>query len=1083
MTTSKLLMNKSSVDYFTQLLSPYRAAGAVVVIILLGQKLYIRVNLDERIILRDRNLATGGRQGPTTPDGEKEGQPRAGGFDKCALRRRWESIMAARENNATHAKHVKQESRLVFGKSVIDKAMRAGVSAVLIAPSVFVGVGSAHAVEGTQDYVAPDQPVVQVEAAPSAPQTASDALDNLAMAEERAGAREAEYAAASREASVAAAQVAEADRNLEEANARKAEAEEALRRAEREAATATPEDIAQAEATLEDAEASHANAVEVASELKNEFEAAGIARSSAEGRRVEAAEAVRNAEEALSGSSAAVVAAEERLASSEERLAELEAQTEEERRIAAESAYADAQSRLEAAVASVAEAESAKARALTMYESALLALDGASQSVAAAMDAQLSARGSLEGARSTAEARARELDNATSAKAQADADAESAGQALAAAQTAKAAADADAAAAVAAKAEAEGRLVQAKADEAAAKAAAEQAEATLAAGIYGFLECIGCTEGIAAIDNCRYAGLNDVGIAKDATGLQSLKAVAAYVRTCNELRAANGLGQLKISPVLLAMAAADANFSDTEIDHAMQFPVAENVAWNYGSDPFKQWYDEEKADYERTGDRSEAGHYFNIINPNYTTTGFAVCYKGTTNRWRTYAQVFSSATKYAANAMTVDEFEEAVNGFIAAQENAPAVYKNAVAATSAAEKDVLAATAAADAAQGKSATAAESLRRAEILSNDARYLSNIGQMRVESAQEDYASATAALASASAELEEVCALLAEAQAYEGACADAALAAETAYNDAASALEAAKEAAVSAESNTASARYALEHVEDAVEDARVAVADARAVLENTQTTELASRIALEEAQQALANAEGDFAAAQSAFALASAAYDEASRAEAAAAEIVSTAESHVAALRGAAEALSTARKAFVLASDQAVLALDARSAAVDEFSLAQLVLEESRKALADSKAGMLLAQMELERFALQSTTSNNTVLPGANVISDQEAADIESSRPGIMLPPNELIEIVDSNQNPAAANILDAQIVDTATLTADMRNGVAGLLGSNGADTVPFDPLVPGIAVGILGIAALPSFMAARANGKADVARGR
>lgn len=68
---------------------------------------------------------------------------------------------------------------------------------------------------------------------------------------------------------------------------------------------------------------------------------------------------------------------------------------------------------------------------------------------------------------------------------------------------------------------------------------------------------------------------------------------------------------------MMATAIADANYSDTKVAHAQQFNVGENVAWNYGSDPFIQWVDQEKAVFDRaaatlgaTGLRGKAAFVF-----------------------------------------------------------------------------------------------------------------------------------------------------------------------------------------------------------------------------------------------------------------------------------------------------------------------------------------------------------------------------------------------------------------------------------------------------------------------------------------
>lgn len=138
------------------------------------------------------------------------------------------------------------------------------------------------------------------------------------------------------------------------------------------------------------------------------------------------------------------------------------------------------------------------------------------------------------------------------------------------------------------------------------------------------------------------------GEAGDATSLQNMQDSVQWLKKCNELRAQNGLGALKVNYTLLAIAMTDANYSLSAMGHANKFNCGENLSWGY-ADPFKGWYDEEKAKYD-AGNRNQAdvGHYLNIINPKnqlvenitYGNTGFAIVKGG--NFGIEHAQTFGS---------------------------------------------------------------------------------------------------------------------------------------------------------------------------------------------------------------------------------------------------------------------------------------------------------------------------------------------------------------------------------------------------------------------------------------------------------
>lgn len=177
-------------------------------------------------------------------------------------------------------------------------------------------------------------------------------------------------------------------------------------------------------------------------------------------------------------------------------------------------------------------------------------------------------------------------------------------------------------------------------------------------GSYGFFEYVGAADAIDILDHSRYASYTHKGEQTDATNLENMKASISFMKECNELRKLHGLNELKVTYEMMAMAQADANYSDFNIEHAVQFYVGENLAWGY-SDPFVGWYTEEKINYE-TQNGGQVGHYLNIINRGYKVTGFAINTRGSKYRI-TYSQVFDYDID--ENAMTVDEFEALFNAY------------------------------------------------------------------------------------------------------------------------------------------------------------------------------------------------------------------------------------------------------------------------------------------------------------------------------------------------------------------------------------------------------------------------------------
>ena len=218
-----------------------------------------------------------------------------------------------------------------------------------------------------------------------------------------------------------------------------------------------------------------------------------------------------------------------------------------------------------------------------------------------------------------------------------------------------------------------------------AQAAVDAAQAVVDKGSLGFFESVGATSAIDALTNAQYASYTHIGSETDATSLDNMKMSIDIVKRCNEIRKENGLGALSVTDYLMATSQSNANYADESMDHARQFNVAENLAWNWWSHnlpygvktAFVQWYDEEKeiwdsakstgkytskfdggtyeipasafelSAYDLSGQYPDfylnVGHYLNVIDPDYTVSGGAINTNGT-NYDVTYAQNFNSGS-------------------------------------------------------------------------------------------------------------------------------------------------------------------------------------------------------------------------------------------------------------------------------------------------------------------------------------------------------------------------------------------------------------------------------------------------------
>ena len=217
-------------------------------------------------------------------------------------------------------------------------------------------------------------------------------------------------------------------------------------------------------------------------------------------------------------------------------------------------------------------------------------------------------------------------------------------------------------------------------------------DSAIAKGSQGFFESNGSTYAANIVKNPEAtSGLSDshtdVGNSNDATSLENMKKAIERMAKINELRVSVGLPELKVYDSLVAVSQVQTNYGSVEMNHAgncgSTFAVGENLSWGY-SDPFAGWYTQEKDAFDAfykaktgssttitgaeaynwaqknyTGSYSEIGHYMNIINPNYTYTGFAYNTKNTRYRvcdGQTFTSSYDSILKTSGD--TVYSFSD-----------------------------------------------------------------------------------------------------------------------------------------------------------------------------------------------------------------------------------------------------------------------------------------------------------------------------------------------------------------------------------------------------------------------------------------
>lgn len=490
------------------------------------------------------------------------------------------------------------------------------------------------------------------------------------------------------------------------------DAKDALDKAKVDAVGATPEAISAAEQAVRDAtdavsraQAELANANATLADAQSKLIAAQSAKDAADS----VLAAAKQNKDAADAKTAAASAAYEKAKAD---LAAAEAGASGPEYDAAKQKVADAEAALAAARAVQSQCESELEQAQSAAATAQSELNDAQASLSVKQQEAADAESGVNAAQSALDAANADLDAAKQANADAVAKLDAAKQAVKDAESAKAAADVELANAKAAKdtADAAVTVAQQKVDEAQAKL--DSADAQLKQGAIGFFRAMGVEDAANIILNAKYAGKTEVGNSKDATSLDNMLNAIRWMKSVNDYRKSVGLSELHVTYKLIAGAIADANYSDTVLDHARQYDFAENLAWNYGIDPSGQWIEQEKGFFDKAtealygvtglvgkdaydfyakngvainhwiadnchwenGSSGTVGHYMNIINPELAVMGMATCTKGTMSGLQTqcYTAEISgwSGSGWNMNPISVDEYEQKLTSYINGLKNA-----------------------------------------------------------------------------------------------------------------------------------------------------------------------------------------------------------------------------------------------------------------------------------------------------------------------------------------------------------------------------------------------------------------------------
>lgn len=200
-------------------------------------------------------------------------------------------------------------------------------------------------------------------------------------------------------------------------------------------------------------------------------------------------------------------------------------------------------------------------------------------------------------------------------------------------------------------------------------------------GLYGFYESIGNGDGMNAFNASEYSSAVETGNAKDAASIENVKRSIDFLNKANQLRAAEGRSELRVSYRLMALAVLNNDVASNNGQSANNTGLEEDLAFGY-EDPFDAWYNEQK---ENGGD-----DFNRLMKDDAVAMGFAFSNKNN----NVHNILFATEEQGPGETVSVSEFADKFNEYynntikgksITAEEEA---YKNAENALNGAKQTV-----------------------------------------------------------------------------------------------------------------------------------------------------------------------------------------------------------------------------------------------------------------------------------------------------------------------------------------------------------------------------------------------------------
>lgn len=515
------------------------------------------------------------------------------------------------------------------------------------------------------------------------------------------------------------------------------------------------------------------------------------------------------------------------------------------------------------------------------------------------------------------------------------------------------------------------------------KEAADEAQDKLSQGAVAYFGDKGASQAVKVLTDptvTEYLDAIHNGAKGDATTLDNMIEALKFIQEANQLRAKEGLQPLKVSDTLMAQAMADADYANNNVNHPLQFPASENLAWGY-TDPFKGWYDTEKSMYEK--DMSDGvldckasdgkpvkpcayGHYTTLVNPDLTLTGFGVSQNGniTGIGGNTHSQLFTENANGigsdAGRIMDVDAYLTDLTAYRDSLTGADAAYQTALSKSKQAAQDASDAAKALAAAQQAARKAAEEAQQAAQKARDL-------QAAADEAQKAYDEAVKANADKAKALEE------------------AKKDQTAKNEA---YSAAQQATKEARSEADAATDAQTAAQTAVDKANTAVAAAQAKIDTADKLTQTAAKNKTDAEAAIKQANTDKTKALADLADAKAAKAEAEKAKQAALEAKTVSDAKVEAadkqVKAADEAIADAKAAYAKAKDD----LNAATGRLNDARNTIKRLQNAEENLKKANAKLAEAQSKLDE-ANKAKDAADKAYEKAKADYDAKLADKQAS----------------------------------------------------------------------------------------------